>query len=304
MRVWALVLMLSACSFAGSSPGLDDDGVEPDSSDADSTDASDATDGLTCGDVTCSPNATCDPDTASCACSPGFVGDGVTCDDRNECADSSAGCPALCVNVIGSFQCAAPATCAERKAVDPAAVADGDYRLWLGGDSSRPVAVYCHDMANTPREYLNVSDTFSQYSEGGSSPGSDVRTTYTRVRLRLQPLGIEISDRTFASSTGELNHSNMGPLVTSMPVGVAMDCGGGGSSEGVARVGVPAPFAIAQLFSRGGADPGGSVSRADNDRTVMLTGGGGCGWHGPAPDLYDPYNDNAAGKVLALSYAP
>ncbi len=310
MRPIAVVLWLGACSFAGSAAEPDDggDSVTPDASSTDAPapdlDAAVTPDSLTCGDLACSPDATCNPDTVSCVCNAGYEGDGVTCTDNDECADASAGCPALCVNEVGGFRCEVPGTCAERKAVDPEAVADGDYTLWLGGDQTRPVTIYCHDMASSPVEYLSVSDTFSQYSEGAASVGSDVRTSYSRVRLRMQPLGIAISDRTFAASTGQLDHASSGTIVTSMPVGVAMDCGGTGSAEGVARLGVPAPFTITQGFAKGGQSPGGEATLTDGGRTIVLTGGGRCGWHGPNAGLFNPFNDNTGGVFLTLSYAP
>ena len=49
----------------------------------------------------------------------------------------------------------AAATCAEVRAQNPAAQ-DGTYALTLG---SQQVALYCHGMASTPREYLTLPRT-------------------------------------------------------------------------------------------------------------------------------------------------
>jgi len=62
------------------------------------------------GDGTCQPacgeHATCTDNT--CACDPGYTGDGQTCTDANECLTDNGGCDvnALCTNVPGGRTCA------------------------------------------------------------------------------------------------------------------------------------------------------------------------------------------------------
>lgn len=57
----------------------------------------------------CGSSATCQnlPGTFSCACKPGFVGDGITCADVDECAQGSDACGAhsVCFNQPGDYAC-------------------------------------------------------------------------------------------------------------------------------------------------------------------------------------------------------
>jgi len=71
----------------------------------------DALDVDECTDGTddCGPDATCTNTIGSftCACNPGYAGDGITCTDVDECTDATDDCSpdASCVNAIGSFTC-------------------------------------------------------------------------------------------------------------------------------------------------------------------------------------------------------
>ena len=97
---------------------------------------------------------------AVCTCDPGYFGS--SCDE-----------------VAG--------TCAEVRALDPSA-ADDSYILFVGKDPGKPWTAYCADMETAPLEYLDLSAgpdvNFSQYTAGNLSPGTNVRTNYSRVGLR------------------------------------------------------------------------------------------------------------------------
>jgi len=167
--------------------------------------------------------------------------------------------------------------------------------------------VYCRWMAQwAPSEYLTLVNTggdsnFGQYTAGGASPGTNVRTSFTRVRIDPATLLVDIGDLTFATSTGELTHANGGP-VTTAPYGVALDCAGGSSQTGIANIDLTGtPFQVKGTFFAHGWYPAGSVSAdggpeiplassfppngatdvAIHAKVLTVRGGGYCGSAGP-----------------------
>ena len=295
-----MALWLTACGFS-SRPGLMGDAAPP-------ADASiDTPPPITCGDLTCDPNATCAmTGAAACTCKPGFTGNGMTCTDVDECATNNGRCAAACMNIPGSFMCYVPQTCADIKSHVPGAT-DNTYTLYLGGDAGKPWKAFCAGMATTPHEYLSLTGmNFAQYNSGGASPGTDVKTTYSKVRFDPATLKIDISDRTFATSMGRLNHANSGTMVTSMPYSVAMDCRGDNSATGMAQIDLTATaFALTGTneFAQDGNNAGGNVAMPDNQHAT-INGGGFCGWSAPVGAPSNPFNDNANGTLLPLVYAP
>src|SRR5512138_869654 len=100
------------------------------------------------------------------------------------------------------------ATCAEIAACRPGSP-DGEYVLATPFGN---LPLYCHDMAGTPREYLTLVNTgqfdnYGMYKAGGASPGTDLVTSFTRLRVDPSTLGVAIGDLTFSSSTGSVDHS-------------------------------------------------------------------------------------------------
>lgn len=244
--------------------------------DIDAECASGASNGYRCVDESCRDlKLTAGESDIDCgaAC---FIGcaTGQKCFQDADCADGSC---AVGICRKGWFS-----SCDDHKAADPGAV-DGEYTLYAGGDPQKPWKAYCADMAGMPKTYLTLVNTtnanFSQYTAGGASPGTNVRTSFTKVRIDPATLQVDPNDLTFATSTGSLLHSNN--PVTSMPYASAADCVVGGSSTGVGNVDlIGLPFVVApDQFNLTGFQSGGTTTYGVGGRKVNLTGGGYCGFN-------------------------
>ncbi|GAA0321679.1 hypothetical protein NE235_18900 [Actinoallomurus spadix] len=179
---------------------------------------------------------------------------------------------------------------------------DGTYLLYNNGNI---FTAYCHHMATAPAEYIDLARTgqavnFSQYTAGGASPGTSVRTAFTKVRVDPKSLTVDIGDLTFATSTGSLRHG--GTTVTGMPYAVAMSCTA--QPNGVGNVDLQdTPFRVDNAFAAGGFNASGSAAPSANGQVVNLHGGGYCGWVTPAPALYNPFNAGPGMHHLRVSCA-
>ncbi len=163
-------------------------------------------------------------------------------------------------------------------------------------------SVYCNDMAGTPSEYLELINTGSIYNYGSynAGGGTEVKTSYQKVRLDPATLTVDIGDQTFASSSGLIHHG--AELVTSMPYGVAMDCIGRYSQAGTANIDLSGTsLAVNDTFAVGGYLAAGVATFSQNDQVVNLRGGGYCGWITPSPPMYNPFNAQG-GFRLDLKY--
>ena len=181
---------------------------------------------------------------------------------------------------------------------------NGNYILY---DNGNIFTVYCYGMPGTPRAYIDLAATganenFSQYTAGGASPGTDVRTRFTRLRIDPATMTVDIGDLTVANSTGSLNHG--GTTVTSMPYGVAMSCAGPQTTGGVGNVDLEGtPFQVDNAFATAGFQAAGSAAVGPDHQVVNLHGGGFCGWITPAPAMYNPFNPSTGQYHLKLSCA-
>ena len=202
-----------------------------------------------------------------------------------------------------SSQQAFPSSCAEIHNQNPKGT-DGNYALY---NDNTLFTVYCYDMSGTPREYITLAQTgananYSQYAAGGASPGTNVRTMFTKLRIDPATLTVDIGDLTFATSTGSLNHG--GTAVTRMPYGAAMSCVAPGDAAGAGNINLEGtPFQVGATFALGGYLPAGSAVISPDNQQVSLAGGGYCGWITPSPAMYNPFNPSPGEYHLQLNCA-
>jgi hypothetical protein len=262
-----------------------------------------------CAPLRCDPNATCvaTAGAATCVCRSGYAGDGASCSDVNECATNNGGCSAACQNTVGGFTCYVPRSCVDIAAHVPGG-ADGPYTLYLGGDLAKPWTAYCANLATTPREYLTLTGgNTARYVAGGASLGTDVTTTYAKVRIDPATLKLDVNDRLFAASQGAIDHAHSGVIATSVALGAAIDCVGSGAANATASIDLTGtPFALtgAAAFALVGTAALGTVAVTANNQRAAITGGGFCGWNAPVGAKVVPFNDNTAGLGLPVVYAP
>jgi hypothetical protein len=193
-------------------------------------------------------------------------------------------------------------SCAQVRASVPSA-ADGAYELYVGGDWAKPWSAYCADMDTAPLEYLELVATaagsnFSGYPVGGFiTTGTDVMTSYARVRLDPVTLRIDTGDGRFSVSTG--SHPHGGDTVTSVCYATAMSCGGAWGHANVDLTGTPFSVSPGTLVPAGNGASG-RATYGPGNRRVDLAGGGTCGWVAPVGAV-DPFNGSGAPLPLVYS---
>ncbi|WP_141581117.1 GON domain-containing protein [Actinomadura sp. WMMA1423] len=180
---------------------------------------------------------------------------------------------------------------------------NGTYLLHNG---TKLFTVYCADMATAPKEYITLGKTgpsvnYSQYTAGGASPGTNVRTRFTRLRLDPATFTVDIGDLKYASSTGSLQHSGT-TTVTSMPYAVAMSCNN--SPSGRANIDLrKTAVKVNNTFATSGSNASGTAAVSPGAQVVNLQGGGFCGWIMPTPVAFNPFNPSPGMLNLTLDCA-
>ena len=166
-----------------------------------------------------------------------------------------------------------PSSCMEA-----GAATDTDTTLYIGGDQAKSWTAFCH----ADKEYLTVpssaTQNFSQYTAGGSTPGTNIVTKYTKIRIDPGTLKVDATDVTFSTSTGSVSQ-----WPSSMTYATAADCMSNSMANGLGNVDLTGtPFSVAPgAFTLGGAGPIGVATYSSGNQVVALTGGGSCGWNAP-----------------------
>jgi hypothetical protein len=197
----------------------------------------------------------------------------------------------VCVVVLGaavtwsSAASAAPSSCAEVRAANPAA-GDGSYTIAARGHT---FDVWCADMGGEQAEYLALpagpEQNFSTIVFPTSATNTPVRTTFTRVRFHPDTFTIDVTDHRFASSTGAVHYG--ASAVTAASYATAADCLDLWSLAGTASVDLRGTsFAVEDSFEVGGWMPNGTADLSEGDQVVRLAGGGYCGDIHPSGGSY------------------
>ena len=186
-------------------------------------------------------------------------------------------------------------------------VTDGTYMIDIDGSGSDPAfVVYCKDMnTDAPTEYLELpanleaglpTSNVSGYAGGGGGPGCQyppATLAFFRVRLNLQTLRIEPSDRTFAyfeDDSGAVSDAGYTGTAAANPgyeYGAAGSCASGGDMSGRGNVdltGTPFRMTADTTFVPVGYLAAGTSTFSVDRKRVDLTGGGYSGWCEAPPD--------------------
>lgn len=181
---------------------------------------------------------------------------------------------------------------------------DGQQILFISADPTRPWTARCAGgLTYLPLVHTGSDANYSQYKAGGYSPGQDVVTAYTAVRLDPASLLVDVSDQTFSTSSGSLRGA--GASVVTMPYGVAMDCVSKQTATGKANIDLRGTsFTIRNnVFVAGGLQTASTVALASDAKVANLSGGGECGWMAAGSYSGGPVN-KAGGFQLPLQYQP
>lgn len=162
--------------------------------------------------------------------------------------------------------------------------------------------VYCSDMDDdSPNDWLSLTgENYGSFASGGSSPGSTVTTTYSKIRINPLNFNVDVHDTTYATSTGHLVQGDKS--VTSMPYGVAMSCRGSNDRSGVGKFDLSATdFDISsnQVFKTDGWKAAGGLHWTNGKYKGWVDGGGYCGWSSFGAQ-YNPTNTEGPSWKLWL----
>jgi hypothetical protein len=127
-----------------------------------------------------------------------------------------------------------------------------------------------------------------------------VRTEYKRIRIDPETLTVDISDQTYALSSGHITLN--GVEVTSMPFGIAMACEGPSTYATTMMSIRDTPFVIESKLAPAGTSAGGGFTVWSDEQTVEGWAHGDCGYLPPENMTGMPVNQLANGYVLKLGW--
>ena len=201
-----------------------------------------------------------------------------------------------------------PASCAMISEAIPG-TPDGDYIVYIGGDETRPVQLYCHNMADRPTDFITLANINAGFNYSTISyPEGALVTHYQRLRIDPGSLIVDTTDRTFATTFGTLPGYSVLPadMVERYQV-IATDFA---RAEGCNR-GISAPAGTANIdltgtnfvladgvtfSSMGGALDNPQFEISPNRQIVNLSVNGRCAHMAPDGGLRLQYvNPNAGG---------
>lgn len=174
---------------------------------------------------------------------------------------------------------------------------DGARTLYFQNDEQKPWQAYCHK----GDEYLVADDPLAS-SMIANAQGDELRTEYARLRIDPETLTIDITDATFATTTGGPLDLGGGVVVTNAPAGVAISCmGANGSSFSLLNV-TETPFRVKTQYVVAGTAANGYVGVHRDQRWIETWVEGECGSIVPTGMTGLPVN-LADGWQLELVYA-
>lgn len=185
-----------------------------------------------------------------------------------------------------------PATCFDIQKSQPEAE-DGDYTLYLNGNPTQPILIYCHNLATTPQAFLTLAKIDPGFNESTVNyPGTQLTTRYEKIAIDLASLRVIVNDITFATTEGNVPDYSDASVAN---YGTATGCNEGRPGTVIGRGNIDlsdTPFALAdtvQFQTRGLDNEGQQAVISEDGKIVELTAGGRCGRAEAVNGLYLKY---------------
>lgn len=160
---------------------------------------------------------------------------------------------------------------------------DGPFTLYVSKDPGKPWTAWCKDIKlPAPTEYLTlpqgIATNFSEHTFDPTTGKSDQTTYYSKLRIDPTTLQVDVSDRTFTTTSGIPGTNPIGQYY-----GIAQ--GDTNAVQGTGSIDLQGtPFTVApNSFMLGGAAPVGGATYSANGQVVTLSVHGTPGVLSPKP---------------------